>query len=1068
MLPSDARPECARKMVHLSARRWLLLISCVVLVGLALTLYALPEVVRRVAIARIHALTGRPVVIDRVDLSLLAGRFTVRGFRLAERGGQDPFADFGELEVRLHLPSLLIGRLWIRDMVLSDSTVRVVRLPTNEFNFSDLIGRSETTKTDAADVTVDHFVLRRGTVVLEDRALPQRRTWASEHIAIEAHNVSTRRGDGTAVGSSVTAGTPVSFAIKDLRLHPIHVHATMAVQGLDLTLAQVYLPPDSIIVDRGHATAAVTVTLDARDGIRADATGKFENVALLQADGRETVALVPNVTARVNGFAFKEGDAQIGHLALDGALKVRDPMARQAGRYQHADVRVNIANLTWPATTPGLVDILANVQGGGKLAVTGTVNAPPAASQLRLRATNFDMAPWAQLLPIEGRVAGVVEADLRVNEALAAGIPARIQGSVAVNRLAITDARREIAGAQRIEASGLELHWPTRFVVTRVLVSGPRGIVERDRSGHFPLTDMLRRASPPGPATVATTAPGVEVGEIVVRNGALSWRDQSVAPPARLDMSNIDGRVTGIGWPLRGPAGVRIALRPPGGGQLQVTGRVDLDPVAADVRVQAKNAELAPYQSYLPTTARLSGAADLDLAIVVPSLADGRGTARGRAGLARVDVRDGERTVMRVERALATGVDVEWPTRADISRLALTQPWFLLERDEKGALPLRALLPARSAAGTSNGEAPLAVTVAQLDVERGGMRVVDRAVSPAFAVDLQSATARAQGLSTAAAKPARLDVNGQLGPGANLMLRGTVGALGGPLKLDVNGELREFAVERANPYVLAHAGWKTIDGRLTSTIQCRIDGDALSAKTKSRISRLQLVRATAQDNAQARIGLPLGMLTSLMKDKRGDINVAFPVGGRLSDPRFDFSEAIWGAVRSVAINAVALPVSWIGRMHVSADSKIQRIDVDPLPFEPGTAELTPEGQARVARVAAFLDRLPEVKMALTPVISANDVKDPKHDAIVSATAVTPEPTRSSGSLAERRVDVVRSTLKQAGIDLARLEVQKPVQQNDGEGHIALNVLEPEPPRSSKVRDTIERVRDRLKGSDAKE
>jgi outer membrane protein OmpA-like peptidoglycan-associated protein len=300
------------------------------------------------------------------------------------------------------------------------------------------------------------------------------------------------------------------------------------------------------------------------------------------------------------------------------------------------------------------------------------------------------------------------------------------------------------------------------------------------------------------------------------------------------------------------------------------------------------------------------------------------------------------------------------------------------------------------------------------------------------------------------------------------VLRGTLGALGGPLKLDVNGELREFAVERANPYVLEHAGWKTTEGRLTSTIQCRIDGDALSAKTRSRISRLQLVRATAQDNAQARLGLPLGMLTSLMKDKRGDINVSFPVGGRLSDPRFDFSEAIWSAVRAVAINAVALPVSWIGRMHVSADSKIQRIEVDPLPFEADTAELTPEGQARVARVAAFLDRLPEVKMALTPVISANDVKDLKQDAVVPAAAVTPEPVPSSSKLAERRVDVVRSTLKQAGIDTARLEVKKPVQQNDVEGHVALNVLEPEAPRASKVRDTIGRVRDRLKGSDAKE
>ena len=386
--------RCARSvrtMARLSARRWLV-ISCIAVVGIALAVAALPEVVRRVAIVRIHALTGRPVAIDRVDLNLITGRLTVRGFRLAERDGSDRFADFGELDVRLHLPSLLLGRLWIRDMILSDSTVRVVRLPTNEFNFADLIGRS-TTNDEAPDLTVDHFVLRRGTVVLEDRALPQARTWTSEQITIEAHNVSTRRGDGTAVGSSVMAGTPMSVAIKDLRLHPIHVHATMAVQGLDLTLAQVYLPPDSMIVERGRATAALTVTIDARDGIRADGTGKFEDVALLRADGREVVALMPGLTARVNGFAFKEGDARLGHLALDGAVSVRDPMPRQRARFQHASVRANIANLTWPAATPGQVEVLASVQGGGNLALTGTVQVPPAASQLRLRVDQLRRGP---------------------------------------------------------------------------------------------------------------------------------------------------------------------------------------------------------------------------------------------------------------------------------------------------------------------------------------------------------------------------------------------------------------------------------------------------------------------------------------------------------------------------------------------------------------------------------------------------------------------------------------------------------------------------------------------------
>ena len=178
-------------------RRWLLFGAFVLVVALGVGLWALPEVIRRVAITRIHAMTGRPVHIDRIVGNVLTGRFAVHGFRLAERDGQRAFADFDRLDVSLKLLALLRGHLWIRDLVLDGSTIRVVRLPTNAFNFSDLM-QSSGSPGRGSDVTVDHFVLKRGTVVLEDEALPERRTWTSEQIAIEAHNVSTRRSDGTA------------------------------------------------------------------------------------------------------------------------------------------------------------------------------------------------------------------------------------------------------------------------------------------------------------------------------------------------------------------------------------------------------------------------------------------------------------------------------------------------------------------------------------------------------------------------------------------------------------------------------------------------------------------------------------------------------------------------------------------------------------------------------------------------------------------------------------------------------------------------------------------------------
>jgi hypothetical protein len=219
---------------------------------------------------------------------------------------------------------------------------------------------------------------------------------------------------------------------------------------------------------------------------------------------------------------------------------------------------------------------------------------------------------------------------------------------------------------------------------------------------------------------------------------------------------------------------------------------------------------------------------------------------------------------------------------------------------------------------------------------------------------------------------------------------------------------------------------------------------------------LQLVRAAAEDNAQARLGLPLGVITSLMKNSRGDINLSLPIGGRLNDPRFELSEAIWGAVRAVAIKAITLPVSWIGRVRFSQDSRIERIEVDPVTFEPGTSTLTAEGRAQVTRLTAFLDQLPEVRMSLTPVVSSRDVGEPRRPAVNPA------------ELAAQRVKAVRGPLEQAGIGVARLPETPLVQREGVDGRVDANVLEPETKQPSKMRQVLRRLGMPLKDRDAEE
>lgn len=127
------------KMTSVKRRYWVALTLGVLATVVVVTPLIVPRLLRAVAIARVEATTGRRASIDGVDLDLLSGRLVVRGFRLAERGGNGPFADVERLDLRLHVPSLLRGHLWIHEVVVRNSTVRVVRFRTDEFNFSDLV-----------------------------------------------------------------------------------------------------------------------------------------------------------------------------------------------------------------------------------------------------------------------------------------------------------------------------------------------------------------------------------------------------------------------------------------------------------------------------------------------------------------------------------------------------------------------------------------------------------------------------------------------------------------------------------------------------------------------------------------------------------------------------------------------------------------------------------------------------------------------------------------------------------------------------------------------------------------
>jgi Domain of Unknown Function (DUF748) len=309
---------------------------CLLVLGIAL-LWALPEILRRVAQDQITKRTGRLAVIEDVDLNLFTGHLAMKKFRLAEREGPEPFIEFERFEVRLAPMALLRSHVLVRELTLATPTIRIVRAGPGEFNFSDLLTGTPAPEPAPAPsrftVTVERLSLSRGRITVDDRAVSPPTDWLVQDLDVDVKSLSTQAG---AAPGQLSLRAKVNEAVlvanaDALRIEPHQLHATLSLDGFETRRLNpyVYGPLGTPYRPKGGrfaVTLTSTVDSDAQEVRKAVLSGtmSLEGEAFAKV-GRQD----PFVSATRVGVEIKEADLlsrtlTIGQVALDGLdLKVR-------------------------------------------------------------------------------------------------------------------------------------------------------------------------------------------------------------------------------------------------------------------------------------------------------------------------------------------------------------------------------------------------------------------------------------------------------------------------------------------------------------------------------------------------------------------------------------------------------------------------------------------------------------------------------------------------------------------------------------------------------------------------
>jgi hypothetical protein len=728
---------------------------------------------------------------------------------------------------------------------------------------------------------------------------------------------------------------------------------------------------------------------------------------------------------------------------------------------------------------------------------------PPLPATLDSGIAGVDMAVKLELGPGPGGLAvGLVTGDVALTS-LALSQPGKTTPFLSVPRIGI--GLREVNLVSRVvtlssvDVEGLDLRAVRNKQEQVDLLELAKKPASSDSLGSPSAAPRkAAAAAPAAPERPAASAgkPPAEAGykitvEKVTVKGSATFTDEAISsPPTVLKIGGLSLGLHDVTWPPVRPMQLDLAMVLPGGGKFGAKGPVGIDPVDVTLALTTRDAPIEPYHAYFPFPASFSGRFNAETRNRV-RIVKGNLTAlsRGNAWATDLAVKepDGKDAPLRLQRLEISGIDFAWPTHARVARIRLKQPVGEVDRAADGTINVQKLFTPKPKPGAAASETPppakapekpagagapakspgpletMELYFKEIVIEDGYTRFLDHTTQPPFSEDISKMNLVVKDLSNKPSQHASLAMQALVGGDSAMDIRGEMAAIGAPTYVDMVGELRKFALPAANPYMDSLLAWIIRRGDLTAKLEYKIDQDKLDAKNDILVGNLKVAPSRASDEVKKRIGLPLGLIVALIKDGDGNIHVNVPITGTLSDKKFDFSDAIWTAVRNVIINILKAPFRAIGGLFTSGD-KIDELRVDPVTFAPGSAVLSPEMERQTVRVGDFLRRAPYVGLTLTSVTSPEDeealkeravaarlekfqkeqgiadqaralrryyqvtIKDallPKtvEDQLLLLRKREPAPTAALAELKQRRLDVTRDRLaKVEGIPEARLVV----------------------------------------------
>lgn len=280
---------------------------------------------------------------------------------------------------------------------------------------------------------------------------------------------------------------------------------------------------------------------------------------------------------------------------------------------------------------------------------------------------------------------------------------------------------------------------------------------------------------------------------------------------------------------------------------------------------------------------------------------------------------------------------------------------------------------------------PLPITIGQLTLHGESLlSFEDQTTDPVYRLQLKPELFSMQGISnTPADRAAPVRLKGILDKSTTLDLDGELALFASQPTFSLKGRIEGLELPPLSAYTIPLLGYRLQSGKANSDLRFVARAGQIDGNSDLTLNQLEVEPLDSEKMAalQQQLSIPLETALGMLKDKHNQIRLNLPVTGAVDDIQVDPSDAINQAIgRAVKKGAktylatALFPFGTLLTLVELAGDSAAKIQLDPIPFDPGSSRLRNDQHAYLDKIAQLLNDRPEVYIRLCGVATAGDIE----------------------------------------------------------------------------------------------